>query len=135
MPTGLPAAYLRISERALAAADAAIAHTVQEKAGFLAYHAFESMGGAMCASRGVAYHPANHRQKLQRFVTAVRQERFALAAAQLASEVASLRNAFLYPRILQTGSIGMPEQVITTAQATRLVGRVRTLGGRVQGAV
>ena len=132
MAKGLPAAFLRIAERSLLGADAAIARAIQEKGGFLAYHAFESTGGALCVSRGVKFHPASHHQKIQRFVAAARKERFGIAVAQLASEMASLRNALLYPKPLQDGSIRMPEGVITASQASRLVGRVRTLGARVK---
>lgn len=131
MPASLPQSYLRVAHRSLAAADAAIAHNIQEKAGFLAYHAFESTGGALCSSRGVTYHPASHLKKMHRFVATAGPERFGAAVAQVAAEVASLRNALLYPRVLQNGYIGMPEDVLTNTQATRLVGRVRALEARV----
>ena len=128
-------AYLRIANRSLDAADGAGDAGVHEKAGFLAYHAFESAGGAYCTSRGVQYHPASHRQKIERFVRAARPEAFALSAAQLAIVVASLRNRMLYPNVLPDGSAEVPENLITPAQTKRLAGRVRVLAARVGAAL
>jgi len=101
----------------------------------MAYHAFEGIGGAFCNAHGVKYHPANHPEKLRRFVTAARKERFAPAAAALAVEVAALRNLLLYPHVLPDGRVQRPEEVMTLAQARRLVGRVRTLAGQVERAI
>ena len=127
----LDRAYLRVTSRALDAADAAGDSGVQEKAGFLSYHAFESAGGAFCISRGIIYHPASHRQKVERFVREARAEKFSASVAQLAIEVASIRNRLLYPQVLPDGSAGLPEDLISIAQAKRLAGRVRVLAGRV----
>jgi hypothetical protein len=127
----LERAYLRIASRALDAADAAADAGVQEKCGFLSYHAFESTGGAYCASRGVQYHPASHRQKIERFVHQAKGEQFAASVAQLAIEVSSLRNRLLYPVAYPDGSADVPENRISAAKAKRLAGRVRALTGRV----
>lgn len=129
--TRLDRAYLRIATRALDAADAAGDSGVQEKAGFLAYHAFESAGGALCSSKGISYHPASHRQKVERFVGEAKREKFAVSAAQLAIEVSSIRNRLLYPQVQPDGSAALPENLISVAQAKRLAGRVRVLVGRV----
>jgi hypothetical protein len=124
-------AFLRIASRSLDAADASADRSVQEKAGFLAYHSFESCGGAFCNARGIHFHPLSHPEKIRRFVTGARSERYARQVAQLAAEVKSLRNAFLYPRTIN-GAIAMPEDTITVAQARRLVGRLRSLAQRVE---
>ena len=83
--------------------------------------------GAFWTSRGVAYHPASHRQKIERFVRAAKAEKFAASMAQLAVEVASIRNRLLYPQVLPDGSAELPENLISVAQAKRLAGRVRVL--------
>lgn len=126
--------FLRVAERALNAAEAAMKDidAVHEKAGFLAYHAFESAGGAYCSSRSVAYHPASHPQKISRFVNACKQERFALQVAALAIEVASLRNLLLYPKLLNSGAVCLPENLITKEQAKRLLPRIRRLTEKVR---
>jgi hypothetical protein len=124
--------FLRVAHRSLEAAEAVLARAVQEKAGFLAYHAFESVGGAYCTARQVPYHPASHPEKIRRFVRASHNERFAQAASALALEVAALRNLLLYPRRLPDGSVRRPEAIMTPAQARRLVGRIRTFVGQIE---
>lgn len=133
-PRDLKEAFFRVADRALDGAEALADQNIQEKAGFLAYHSFESCGGAFCHARGIAFHPARHPEKVRRFLAGVRRERYALQVAQLAAEVASLRNAFLYPRAI-SGTIHMPEDTITSAQARRLAGRLRTLVSRVKHSV
>lgn len=127
----LAEAYIEVAERAILAAEGALRKAVQEKAGFLAYHAFESSGGAFCVSRGVPY-PKRHAKKLNVFSQAVRRERFARQVAQLAIELLSMRELLLYPRPLQNGRIECPKGVITAGQAQRLLGRVNTLVGRIR---
>jgi hypothetical protein len=127
-------AYIEVAERAVEAAEAALDRAIQEKAGFLAYHAFESSGGAFCHSRGVPY-PIAHGAKINVFAQAARMERFAQHVARLAIELRSLRNLLLYPRALQNGQIERPRSVITEAQARRLLGRVDTLVQRVKSVV
>ena len=134
MIASLRDAFFRVAKRALDGADRLCAARIQEKAGFLAYHAFESCGGAFCHSRGILYHPASHPEKIRRFVVAARQEKYAREAAVLAAEVQSLRNAFLYPRVVH-GVIGMPEESITCAQASRLTARMRGFQARVESSV
>jgi hypothetical protein len=132
MPTpSLSNAFLRVSERALDAAEATNGRGIQEKAAFLAYHAFESSGAALCYSRGVRYHPLPHSEKINRFNRTARPERFGTRVTQLAIELQSLGNRCLYPRALGTGRVEQPENVITRAQATRLIARVRSLASAV----
>ena len=122
--------YLEVAERALMAADAALAETVQEKAAFLGYHAFESTGGAFCAARGVQY-PLNHASKLNVFKAAARAEKYARAVAELAIAAGWLETCCL-PQVLGGGTVKRPRQVITEPQARRLLGRVRALTTRVK---
>lgn len=127
----LATAYLHEAERALLAADAALTALIQEKAAFLGYHAFESCGGAYCASRSVPYPTKSHPRKVNTFKNASRREREGRMIAQLAIELASLRNICLYPEALQDGTIRSPAEVLTAVQARRLLGRVRTLTARI----
>ena len=130
----LDRAYLRVATRSLDAADAAGDNGVHEKAGFLAYHAYESAGGALCASKKVLY-PAGHHQKIQQFVQTARHEKYGKSAAQLAVEVASIRNRMLYPRALPDGTFEVPESVISASAAIRLVGRIKVLVSRVSASI
>jgi hypothetical protein len=123
--------YIEVAERALTAADGALQKNVQEKASFLGYHAFESTGGAFCKSRGVPF-PPGHRKKIATFTAAVRRERFGRTVAELAISYGSLRNPLLYPIPLQNGTIQRPQDVITTGQARRLLGRTKALLVRVK---
>jgi hypothetical protein len=119
-------AYIEIAERALLAAAGALDKGVQEKAGFLGYHAFESSGSAFCRSRGINV-PRNHKQKLSTFTASARKEKFGRQVAQLSIEYGSLRNLLLYPRALQNGTVQRPQDVMTLPQARRLMGRTKTL--------
>ena len=118
--------YLEIADRALTAADAALNGNVHEKAAFLVYHGFESAGGALCRHRSVPY-PKGHRSKLNVFVAASRRERFGLHAAQLAMELAALRNLVLYPQVLGNGTIRRPVDQISPTAVERLKGRTSAL--------
>ena len=70
-------------------------------------------------------------KKVDVFFRTARRERFARQVTQLAIEYRSLRNSLLYPKPLRDGTVQVPEDVITKAQATRLIGRTETLVGRV----
>ena len=66
--------YIRIAERATLAANAALSAGAQEKAGFLAYHAFESSGGALGTHLGYSMGKAvSHNLKLKRFQEAAKK--------------------------------------------------------------
>jgi hypothetical protein len=127
-------AYVRVAERSLAAAQAALTSAVQEKAAFLGYHGFESIGGAFCTSRGISY-PRGHGSKVNVFRNAAKFEKFAKQVTRLAIEVASLRNRCLYPFPTGGGIVELPENVITPAQVKRLLGRVDTLVKRIKAIV
>ena len=126
-----PQAYIEVAERSLEAADGALGKGIQEKAAFLAYHAFESTGGAFCRSRGMNY-PAGHKRKINTFISAVRKEHFAKQAIHLAIAYNSLRNALLYPLPIGNGQVRRPLEVITEAQTVRLIGRTESLVSRVR---
>lgn len=123
-------AYIEVAERTLIAAEGALQRSIQAKGGFLAYHAFESAGGAFCRSRGISY-PRGHTSKVNAFVRSVQREKFAKHVAELAIALGSLRNPSLYPESQQNGHVLVPRQVLTLAQAERLAGRVRALVKRI----
>jgi len=124
-------AYIEVAERSLFASEGALIKGIHEKATFLGYHAFESAGGAFCTHRGVAY-PRGHGGKIAKFVNESRRERYALHVAQLAIAYGSLRNAVLYPAVSAGGSIIEPKNVISNAQARRLIGRTETLVRKIK---
>jgi hypothetical protein len=126
----LARAYIDEAERSLRSADVTLNAAIQEKAAFLGYHAFESCGGAFCASRGVPY-PRRHPAKLNTFKNAARLEREARRIAQLAIELGSLRNLCLYPEARQDGTVRRTSEAITPVQAARLLGRIRSLSSRI----
>lgn len=123
-------AYLEIAERALLAADGAQNNSVHEKATFMGYHAFESIGGAFCTNRGKSY-PRAHTSKINVFVNEVRHESYAVHVAQLAISYSSLRNAVLYPSVIH-GHVTEPKNVITNTQAGRLIGRTKSLVNKIK---
>ena len=55
--------FLQVSERSSKAAQSSLDNNVHELAAFLTYHAFESVGGALCESYGITY-PRPHRKKI-----------------------------------------------------------------------
>lgn len=60
-------AYVQISNRALLTAETSPAAGISEAVGFYAYHAFESMGGALCTSVGEDY-SFSHTKKIHQFI-------------------------------------------------------------------
>jgi hypothetical protein len=124
-------AYLAVAERALLASDGALANGVHEKATFLGYHAFESLGGAFCARKG-AHYPLGHASKLKKFVSESKHKSYAVHVAQLAISFGSLRNAVLYPAVAPNGTVIEPKNVISESQARRLIGRTESLLKKVK---
>ena len=60
--------FVRVAERAIIAADAALAAGTHEKASFLSYHAFESSGSALGTHVGLDMgKTVSHPTKLKRF--------------------------------------------------------------------
>ncbi len=121
--------YQRIAERSLSACDATITANIQEKAAFLAYHAFESTGCALSVHMGKRVGPTvSHIIKIKNFKDAASALGNGKAVAALAVNIGSLRNSFLYPIIdRSTGRYVLPESKITIAQAKELRKRVRGL--------
>ncbi len=118
--------YQRVAERSLSACDGTLGANIQEKAAFLAYHAFESTGCALASHMclPVGAHIA-HAKKIKHFTDAARAFGNEKAVAALAVTLTGLRNSFLYPvENPATGVHDLPETKITVAQARELRKRV-----------
>lgn len=126
--------YLEVAERAPIASYGALTNGIHEKATFLGYHAFESLGGAFFICKGTPY-PRGHVQKINRFVSKSKHERYARHVAQLAISYSSLRDAVLYPAVTASGAIIEPKNVISDSQARRLIGRTESLLKKVKPSV
>jgi len=118
--------YHRVAVRSLDACDGTLAANVQEKAAFLAYHAFESAGCALADHIGLPVGPRiAHAKKIKHFTDAAKVLGKEHAVAALAITLSSLRNSFLYPiENKTTGTYELPESKISAAQAKELRKRV-----------
>lgn len=125
--------YQRVAERSLAACDGTLRAGVQEKAAFLAYHAFESTGCALASHVGLPVGAKiAHAKKVKNFTDAARALGNEKAVAALAVTLSSLRNSFLYPiENRATGVHELPESKITLADAAQLRKRVGGIVGWV----
>jgi len=121
----LPEAYLAVAERSLKAAKVLLDESIQESATFYSYHAFESMGGALCESQGVRYHPRGHPQKINLFTTVARKLGIGKGVATVAIIVASMRNGCLYPNLSSGGSFETPETRTSKSAARDILKRVK----------
>jgi len=100
---------------------------IHEKAGFMAYHAFESSGSALADSCGIPVGgKVSHPKKLDNFRLAARRCRRERPVAALAVTLQGLRNRLLYP-IPSSGGHGsqVPEKALTPTEAQKLLARVQ----------
>jgi len=130
----LKSSYLVIVDRSIKGADSDIQSSLHEHAAFHAYHAFESLGGAFCASVNASYPRGSHKKKLNKFVKEARRYRnsFHYEIARLAIILASTRNETLYPRESLSQSYISPRDSIDIISAARLVKSVKGVCNRVQ---
>jgi uncharacterized protein (UPF0332 family) len=122
--------YQRIARRSLSASDALLNNSIQEKATFMTYHAFESTGCALSLSDNLPVGSGvKHSVKIDLFKKAARRLGNGKVVDTLAIELRSLRNDLLYPKIdSKKQTITLPENVINLTDA-------KTLKKRVQGIV
>ncbi len=123
MRSKLTQAYLEIANRSIQAATVTQRDQLYEKACFLAYHAFESAGGAMASSYRRPY-PLGHIRKLNAFTILARSRTYGLAVAALASALASIRKRALYPHVKPGGIVETPRQAVTSTASRRILRRV-----------
>lgn len=119
-------AYLRVADRSIVAAEAAINSGVQEKAAFLSYHAFEASGSALAVHTGLPVGKGvSHPSKLKQFLQAARKVGFEKKVSRLCVRLAPMRNLLLYPEQRPIGLIVLPEDQISVAKAQQLIKEVR----------
>lgn len=127
-------AYAEIARRSLDSADANISASIQESATFFAYHAFESLGGALCSSIGEMY-SMEHAKKINQFIAASKRGKLRLKIARdvayVGMVISSIRNKCLYPEELASGGVRLPSDFITLSNAQDLVKRVRGVARKV----
>ena len=116
--------YIDLAERAIDAADASIDNAAHEYGGFLAYHAFESSGGALCKSRGV-YYPRPHNRKINSFVIQANRSGIGHQVAGAAIRIASIRNECLYPIPQPDGSHRHPKNNLSATIVKMMVRRAK----------
>lgn len=118
-------AYLSVAERSVQAADSLIGNNIQESATFYSYHAFESMGGALCEKNGERYHPKSHPAKINLFKTVAHRCGIGVSVATVAIIAASIRNGCLYPNETAIGDFDTPDSRISISDAKDLLRRVK----------
>ena len=128
-------AYVQIAERTINSSDSLAEQGLQEISAFCSYHAFESMGGAVCSRLRLSF-PRSHNGKMNQFVVASLRvgHRFRHSVSTIAIILNSLgRNNLLYPNPLPDGSFEIPEQRLSVANARDLVRRIRGLKRIIDG--
>ena len=116
--------FVDLAWRALSAGDAAVNNSAHEYGGFLAYHAFESTGGALCRSRNVVY-PRNHNRKINAFLAQANRNRIGRQVAAAAIRIASIRNECLYPIPQPGGSHTHPKDSMSITIVKSLLRRTK----------
>jgi len=118
--------YIDLALRALSAGDAAVNNSAHEYGEFLAYHAFESTGGALCRSRGVVY-PRSHEKKIDAFRVQASRHPIGRQVAAVAIRFASIlkRNECLYPIPLPGGSHTRPRDQLSATSVRIMLRRAR----------
>lgn len=111
------------------ASRACLTSFLQEKAAFFAYHSFESTGCALVLHtlNGVQVGAGvRHEIKIQHFIRAATVYRIDATISALESNIGSLRNLLLYPRISRR-SVTLPENQITLQDAEDIVDDINSI--------
>src|ERR1700736_1618809 len=130
-----PAAFMEVAERSADSAELANTNSFPEVGAFLAYHSFESIGGAWCTHLGrtaLQFGKLKHFDKLTAFVKEARGFAFEHHASALAIKVGSQRNDFLYPKSDGAGGHITPRMIRNPSEVTRIIAEVRGLFRRVK---
>lgn len=126
-------AYLEIVQRSIEAAEVTLSASLQEAASFHAYHAFESLGGALCASLGEEY-SMEHTKKINQFVAIANRGMFRQhighGVSNVAMIISSIRNKCLYPQESNDEVIS-PNQFIDDTDVSDLLKRVKGICNKV----
>ena len=116
--------YIDLAQRAISAGAAATDKSAHEYGGFLAYHAFESTGGALCKSRGIIY-PRSHNRKINTFVCHAYRFGIGHQVAAAAIRIASIRNDCLYPIPQPDGSHIHPKHNLSATIVKEMLRKAR----------
>lgn len=122
-------AYIEIAQRAGAAAEATSVPAYREFAVFLAYHSFESVGGALVESYGQFY-PRVHPKKMNVFV-ATSPPQVKRQVQAVATVVSSLRDRMLYPEQTAEGVV-RPKDRMKDSDVADICRRVRGVVAMVE---
>jgi hypothetical protein len=117
-------AYIQVAFRYMNGAQVTLRDHLSEVSGFCSYHAFESIGGAVCFVRNRAYSQRSHTKKINQFMSASHAFAFSHSVSRVAILLASVRNECLYPEYLPDGSMELPEQKLSVTDASILFQRV-----------
>jgi len=125
-------AYMRIAERSVIASKKLADDRKQESSAFFSYHAFESLGGALCAHLAMRY-SLNHGAKINQFIAAAKRTRCEHGVARVAIIIGSVeRNKCLYPSVEGPGAYSLPESRLTSTDAKDLCRRVSGLVSKIR---
>jgi hypothetical protein len=127
-------AYVEISNRALLTAETNLVAGISEAAGFYAYHAFESMGGALCTSVGEDY-SFSHTKKIHQFIAVSKRRGLRNKIGHQVLGVAGMladRNQLLYPQQQIDNQVKLPSQVLSQTEAKSLLKRVKGICKKVE---
>ncbi len=130
-----PDAFMEVAERSADAAVVANTNSFPEVGAFLAYHCFESIGGAWCTHLGrttVQFGKLKHVDKLTAFVKEAKGYAFERQASALAIKVGSQRNDFLYPKSDGAGGHVTPKAVRKSSEVVKIIAEVRGLFRKVK---
>ncbi len=118
-------AYLRIASRAIESAEYLANYKLQENSAFFSYHAFESIGGALCNHYNQIY-PRSHIGKINQIITTAKRAGIQRSVTVVATILNSLgRNNLLYPNPQSSGGFTVPEMKLTVSNSKDLLRRVK----------
>jgi HEPN domain-containing protein len=118
-------AYIETASRSIEIAEILADAGYQEGVAFYAYHAFESLGGALCDSYGELY-PSGHTGKINTFMAVAHRCRIDISVGQVAMRVNSVRNQCLYPtEQIPDEAYQTPNQLIQPTDARDMLRRVK----------
>ncbi len=128
-------AYLRVAERSIDASAKLADQAHQEASAFYSYHAFESLGGAVCSHVGVTY-SMSHRAKINQFLAASKRVGIEHGVKRVSIIIASIdRNMCLYPKKEAGNTFTLPEARILATDAKDLNRRVKGVSKVVNRAI
>lgn len=117
-------AYFRVAERSIESSKELADTKYQESSAFFSYHAFESLGGAVCSHVGIKY-SMSHRAKINQFLSASKSIGIEHGVNRVAIIMASVdRNMCLYPKKEAGDFHSIPENRLSVTDARDLNKRV-----------